>query len=118
MYIQQDGNGSLPFTLPQGYRGNAFTEEPREAPSTIPVEETPPPQATDSEAPSEEATPSTPAGAFGKLPFLSSLLPPPRRKKEGGCLPEWAVVALIFFVLNDSREGDLLPLLLLLLLWD
>ena len=127
MYIQENGGAALPFTVPKGYSGNAF-QEPPQAP---PVTEAPPPSqegaapppAEEAAAPvskaatTAEAPPDTPVSALGRLPFLSSLLPPPRKKREGG-LPEWALVALIFFVLNDSREGDLRPILLLLLLWD
>ena len=110
MYIQQDGGE---FSLPKGYGGNAFARA-EEAPVEPPCAEVAPPPAEE-EVPSE---PSTPAGVFGKLPFLAALQPPPRRKREGAGLPEWAVIALIVFVLSDSRENDLLPLLLLLLLWD
>ena len=122
MYIQENGGAALPFTVPKGYSGNAFQEPP----SPPVAEAPPPPEATKAVQAVEEATPAsadkappdTPVSALGRLPFLSSLLPPPRKKREGGGLPEWALVALIFFVLNDSREGDLLPILLLLLLWD
>lgn len=124
MYIQEDRSG-LPFTVPRGYSGSAFAEAVREtaAPTT---EEAPEPQAEatpTTPTPQEDSTPTaepikdTPVGLFGKFPFLSSLLPPPRKKGENG-LPEWALLAIIFFLLNDSREGDLLPILLLLLLWD
>ncbi len=124
MYIQENGGAALPFTVPKGYSGNAFQEPPPTPPVT---EASPPPEAERTAPPTVEeaapasageAPPDTPVSALGRLPFLSSLLPPPRKKREGGGLPEWALVALIFFVLNDSREGDLLPILLLLLLWD
>lgn len=58
-------------------------------------------------------------GLFSKIPFLSSLLPPPR-KKHGNkeTLPEWAILGIVLFLLLDTPENDLLPFLLLLLLWD
>ena len=123
MYIQENGGAALPFTVPRGYSGNAFQEPPptppvTEAPPPPPGAEVSPPPEAAAPASVGEAPPDTPVSALGRLPFLSSLLPPPRKKREGGGLPEWALVALIFFVLNDSREGDLLPILLLLLLWD
>lgn len=59
-------------------------------------------------------------GFFSRFPFLSSLLPPPRGKdKKDGILPEWALIAaviLLFF--SEEGENDILPFLLLLLLWD
>lgn len=57
---------------------------------------------------------------FTKLPFLSSLLPPARHKGTKGGLPEWAVVGLVLFLLlnNSENDNDLLPFVLLLLLWD
>lgn len=136
MYIQQ-GRGDLPFTLPSGYSGSAFSPPTPPIPPSPPIPPTPDeedsaeptaeaPTEGDGTAASEESAPtaeegaeSTPAGLFSKLPFLSSLLPPPRHRgehREG--LPEWALVALIFFLLGDSRENDLLPILLILLLWD
>ncbi len=124
MYIQQDQGVGIPFTVPKGYSGSAFQEphqETKDAEEASPPaprgEDTPPKTDEGTEVAAEEA-PSAPVGAFGKLPFLSALLPPPRKKKEGSGLPEWALVALIFFILNDTRDGDLLPILLLLLLWD
>ena len=123
MYIQENQGVGIPFTVPKGYSGNAFPETspavtPQEVIPQAPSPEDVPQEPEADAAPTVADAPSTLAGAFGKLPFLSSLLPPPRRKKEGGGLPEWALLALILFVLNDSREGDLLPILLLLLLWD
>lgn len=59
-------------------------------------------------------------GFFSRFPFLSSLMPPPRGKhKKDGILPEWVVIAaviLLFF--SEDGESDILPFLLLLLLWD
>ena len=59
-------------------------------------------------------------GFFSRFPFLSSLLPPPRGKhKKDSALPEWIVIAaviLLFF--SEDGDNDILPFLLLLLLWD
>ena len=59
-------------------------------------------------------------GILSRFPFLSSLLPPSRGKhKKDGTLPEWVVIAaviLLFF--SEDGENDILPFLLLLLLWD
>ena len=59
-------------------------------------------------------------GLLSRFPFLSSLLPPSRGKhKKDGILPEWVVIAaviLLFF--SEDGDNDILPFLLLLLLWD
>ena len=59
-------------------------------------------------------------GILSRFPFLSSLRPPSRGKhKKDGILPEWVVIAaviLLFF--SEDGENDILPFLLLLLLWD
>ncbi|MBR2311768.1 MAG: hypothetical protein IKA46_00560 [Clostridia bacterium] len=138
MYIQSNKPSDLPFTVPKGYSGNAFSSVPtpeplaRAAPSEPEPAPMPPPEVSEGEAvippPKEpEATPAfaplrearREGGIFSKLPFLSSLLPPPRKKhgdKEG--LPEWAVIGIVLLLLLDSPENDLLPFLLILLLWD
>jgi hypothetical protein len=65
-------------------------------------------------------------GFFGKLPFLGSLLPPPRHCKEENAqgllsgsgrdlLLLGAMAYLLFF---DQSDDSILPLLLLLLLWE
>ncbi len=124
MYIQQPST-ALPFSLPRGYRGSAFEAVP--TPPVAPVEEPseeptaqaalPDPEAAPAFAPSEP--PPREGGLLDKLPFLSQLLPPPRgRKGEKGGLPEWAILGIILLLLLDSPENDLLPFLLILLLWD
>jgi hypothetical protein len=124
MYIQQPST-ALPFSLPRGYRGSAFEAIP--TPPVAPVEEPseeptaqaalPDPEAAPAFAPSEP--PPREGGLLDKLPFLSQLLPPPRghKSKKGG-LPEWAILGIILLLLLDSPENDLLPFLLILLLWD
>ena len=133
MYIQQPSGNAVPFVPPRDYSGSAFLP-PKERTATP----TPPeaellsdePAAEPAEAPAEPQKEPLPdslegerptGGLFSGIPFLSSLLPPPRRgsdkdKKEG--LPDWAFLALIFFLFMDKGENDLLPLLLLLFLWD
>ena len=148
MYIQsptpeaQDG-----FTLPKGYSGSAFTAKGAQTVQETPTSAPPMPDASPTrserdspdtpEKKSEEEAPQgeqdTAAAAFApsrekrgegslltRLPFLSSLLPPARHKDGKSGLPEWAVIGLVLFLLlNDSeRDGDLLPFVLLLLLWD
>lgn len=131
MYIQSN-NGDLPFTVPRGYSGNAFA--PPQGPEPPPeVEEASPnaPQEMQNESETVQKNEEAAAPAFAshrdghksglleRLPFLSSLLPPPRKKhgeKEG--LPEWVVIGIVLLLLLDSPENDLLPFLLILLLWD
>ncbi len=135
MYIQSN-NRELPFTVPRGYSGSAFAppaptpppplqeESEHEGEAPTPKEEQP---ESDTVKDAEQA--AAPAfaphrekhrgGLFERLPFLSSLLPPPRKKhgeKEG--LPEWVVIGIVLLLLLDSPESDLLPFLLILLLWD
>ncbi len=59
---------------------------------------------------------------FSRVPFLSSLAPPPRRCGEGerkhGELWDWVLLAVVALALLGGRDDDVLPILLLLLLWD
>ncbi len=61
-------------------------------------------------------------GLFSRVPFLSSLAPPPRGCHEGerrhGELWDWVLLALVALSLLGGKDDDVLPLLLLLLLWD
>ncbi len=137
MYIQSNNQPELPFTLPKGYSGNAFappvpepvahtaSNEPEPDPMPPPVvmggEAVTPPPTDAKAAPAFAPCGDTQreGGIFSRLPFLSSLLPPPRKKhgeKQG--LPEWAVIGIVLLLLLDSPENDLLPFLLILLLWD
>ena len=145
MYIQsQEKDGGGGFTLPRDYRGNAFATGESvaacEAACAPPApEEEAPPQAA--QAPSASCDPpreakaeeAAAAGAFhtarpqprensifAKLPFLSPLLPPARGGSERSGLPEWAIIGLVLLLLLSDKEGsnDLLPFVLLLLLWD
>lgn len=138
MYIQSNKPPELPFTVPKGYSGNAFSSVPapeplaRAAPSEPEPAPMPPTEVSEGEAviPTPADAEAAPAfaqhhktrhegGIFSKLPFLSSLMPPPRKRrgdKEG--LPEWAVIGIVLVLLLDSPENDLLPFLLILLLWE
>ena len=59
-------------------------------------------------------------GLLSRFPFLSSLLPPSRGKhKKDGILPEWVLIAAVILLFySEDGESDILPFLLLLLLWD
>lgn len=63
-------------------------------------------------------------GLLGRFSFLSSLLPPSRGKggkeKRGGHsdLVEWVIIGLAVLLFLEDSTDDILPLLLLLLLWD
>jgi hypothetical protein len=59
---------------------------------------------------------------FSRVPFLSSLLPPPRgceaEKRRHSELWDWVLLAVVALSLLNGRDDDVLPILLLLLLWD
>ena len=62
-------------------------------------------------------------GLFSRVPFLSSLLPPSRERCEGkrehGDWWDLAILGLaVLFLLDGNQDNDVLPILLLLLLWD
>ena len=147
MYIQPTGRKApeMPFSVPRDYSGNAFRSPPEEEftpPPPAEIAVPPPPElafeeteATASspeegegaplseEVASEAAEPPaipTGGGFFSRIPFLSSLLPPPRKHgKEKGGLPDWVLIAaLIFLFGGEGDEDDILPFLLLLLLWN
>ena len=144
MYIQGNREG-VPFSLPKGYSGSAFAEEPTPPAPTEPTaapavpppaQEDAPPQndeacagelATDGAKAAAEETAAAPAfaegglggGLFGRLPFLSHLLPPAgRRGKKDKGISDLLMLGIVLLLLFESEENDLLPLLILLLLWD
>ncbi len=61
-------------------------------------------------------------GLFSRIPFLSSFAPPPRACGEGerkhSELWDWILLAVVALSLFNGKDDDVLPLLLLLLLWD
>ena len=127
MYIQPAGRS--PYTvseneavvLPEGYRGNAFDRTPpAEEPKSPPDAEAPAVEAVAEavrEAPAEDAEAAPVGGLLGRMPLLSSLLPPRRSgRKEGGS--DLLVLGVLFLLLREEGDGDLLPLLLLLLFWN
>ena len=141
MYIQPSPPADeAPLSLPKDYGGSVFAPPPTPPSTSPPTEEQapPPPTAESTQAPPvQNAPPLTqepPAAAafapakdkrsesslFARLPFLSSLLPPARSSHGKGGLPEWAVIGLVLLLLFSERENDndLLPFVLLLLLWD
>ena len=130
MYIQPKREENAPPPLPEGYSGSAFlpttapqaTEE-AEAPISEPITEKetaqPENEAVSVQAVAAEEQKQEAGGVFARIPLLSALLPPKRGKKEGGDLPEWVLIAAVFLLLfADGEENDILPFLLLLLLWD
>lgn len=135
MYIQPEREE--PLSIPRNYSGNAFrqpppmeqppTEPPPEPPAEVatepaapPIEESPPPAPTEESVSASARPVEKPQGLRGRFPFLASLLPPSRGEhKKGGILPEWALIgAVILLFLWEDEENDILPFLLLLLLWD
>ena len=133
MYIQPEREPREPLSIPSNYSGNAFRQAPREQalPKVPPVTENvsepmppppPPPLPPDEavEASAQVDCAEKPRGLRERFPLLSSLLPPARSEhKRGGVLPEWALIgAVILLFLWEDTENDILPFLLLLLLWD
>ena len=140
MYIQENPV-EKERTAPPDYRGHTYVAEPplseREAePTPSEMQEMHP-------AAENEGAPSTPVGAFAprehtpkeervgaaglgglfsRIPFLSSLAPPPRSCGEGarkhGELWDFVLLAVLALALLNGRDDDVMPLLLLLLLWD
>ena len=105
----------------------AFDDVGGEVPPDVPEMEGMPPDTAPPAAPAsatgEEEPPAVQAGGgglFSRIPFLSSLMPPARgRAREKGGLPDWVLIAaLIFLFGGESDEDDILPFLLLLLLWN
>lgn len=133
MYIQQEKEQEGVLQLPSDYSGNAFATDTREQERQSKAADVPP--VTEEEPPrEEEAVPVWGRGESKKdtsarkkgwgsllsdIPLFSSFLPPPRSKeREHDDLFGWLLVgAAVLLFLNDSID-DILPLLLLLLLWD
>jgi hypothetical protein len=71
-------------------------------------------------APAETGEKSRSVGGLAaRIPFLSSLLPPRRESHgKGSALPDWALLGAIALLFLTDTDSDILPFLLLLLLWD
>ena len=104
-------------------------QDPIHAPPEPPTDvlesskETPPNSPTDLPTDAgvvEEARPTLSGGLLSRVPFLSSLLPPSTGKRRGqGALPEWLLIgAVILLLFTEEGDNDILPFLLLLLLWE
>ena len=144
MYIQEN-TASEERTVPPDYSGHTYTAPP--APTLeAPVQEELPPTEGDGEQ-TQKSTPAGAfsgegradfsqkggkrgdffgnlglSGLFSRVPFLSSLVPPPRKCGEGerkhSELWDFVLLAVVALSLLNGRDDDILPLLLLLLLWD
>ena len=126
MYVQPPQRNPLSdeerFSIPTGYSGNTFREVMPQ-----PAESKAPPPEEEKEEAAIEATPvlatpqppreATPAGRF---PLLSALLPPARGDGKEGArgFSDLIIPALLLWMLWDSKENDVLPFLVALLLWD
>ena len=136
MYIQPNA-GESPVQLPKDYRGHAFDSAPEapmqeEMPQAAPTP--PPPPEAQEAAPvfgrqegdgrerEPHAMPPLLGGLLSRFPVLSTLVPPSRErgceKREGGEWLTWVLIGLAVLLFLDERSDDILPLLLLLLLWD
>ena len=135
MYMQADR--PIP---PKNYSGSVFAvhapEPPlpqEEPPAAAPPAAAPPTAAPHAEAEevretaaptNEESAPAACGGRVGilsKFPLLSSLLPPPRRGETEARrlpLPDWALLGAVVLLFLSDEGNDILPFLLLLLLWD
>ena len=135
MYMQTDR--PIP---PKNYSGSVFAA-PAEVP---PIQEEPPipepapvapPAAEEPHVETAEARetstmggaerPSAAGGGRGgilsRFPLLSTLLPPPRRGETEARrlpLPDWALLGAVVLLFLADEGNDVLPFLLLLLLWD
>ncbi|MBQ9097873.1 MAG: hypothetical protein IJY50_00390 [Clostridia bacterium] len=142
MYIQPPERerptpSSEGYAIPKNYSGNAFRSDgglsaPPPTPDPPPQEDAAPTSAATQEPLAEDVPAWKPqhreergreredrGGILSRIPLLSSLLPPSRGNKKGSLLPEWAVIAaVILLFLWEDDENDILPFLLLLLLWD
>ena len=130
--FSREGTPLFHTPAPEPTREQAPTPEASPTLPTVPqalpesVPETPlsiePTAASDPEH-TEEAVQvgSTPhSGLLSRLPFLSSFLPPPRGRdgKNGLSLPDWVLIGAMVLLFLSEGDNDILPFLLLLLLWD
>lgn len=124
--------------LPKNYSGNAFSPN-GERLFPAPAQQEPPddalqeatmPTAAQSgisdEAPEQTAeafaqksAETRPvSGLISRFPFLSSLLPPRRAGRNDALLPDWVLLGAVALLFLADGDNDILPLLLLLLLWE
>ena len=121
---------------PENYSGSAFSPngarrfptaeppaaEPTEAPKEPPVQDSPQEQQDlpTVAASAEKEEKSRPVGGLAtRIPFLSSLLPPRREGHSGkAAVPDWALLGAVALLFLTDSDSDILPFLLLLLLWD
>ncbi len=141
MYIQSPQENSL--QLPRDYSGSAFpppeAEQSEQAPPEVEraVPDPGEPSRGSEEPPDEQEQEAIPAGAMprkgerreyakergglfsGLSPLFSSLLPPARGgHAEKSTWRDLIVVGIALLLFLGEERDDLLPLLLLLLLWD
>ena len=137
MYIQENPV-EKERTAPPDYRGHTYVAEPpppeREAEPVKEVQDAPMSADEGGSAPAGAFAPRGCAtgawgaglgglgGLFSRIPFLSSLAPPPRSCGDGARkhseLWDFVLLAVIALSLLNGKDDDVLPLLLLLLLWD
>ena len=123
MYVQPPA-GEMPVQLPHEYHGTAFAPADEEAPVREAQKEEACAAPPEEEA-REEAAPASARvrqgwreGLLSRFPLLSSLLPPARGEREHGELLTLLLLGVAVWLLLDDKSDDILPLLLLLLLWD
>lgn len=137
MYIQPAPEDISPErSVPQGYSGTAFAAEPQvalasteelatvnsheeEREEEVKKEKSVPAFGKNTEKRGELFSKKWLGGLLSEFPLVSSLLPPPRsHTRDQSDLIQWILIgAAILLFLNDSAD-DILPLLLLLLLWE
>lgn len=126
MYIQQ-GTGEGAVQPPKEYHGTAFQAPQDEAlpPETEQAEmpEAPrgqeeEPQAAPTMGRGHQAPPRGKEGLLSRFPLLSSLLPPTRGEGAHSDLFTWVLLGAAVLLFLDDRTDDILPLLLILLLWE
>ena len=132
MYMQNDR--TIP---PKNYSGNAFLPngercfppnpprfDPSPDPTTEPLpkqEEAPMPSKAEAEKDlMPEPTEARPtSGPISRFPLLSSFLPPRREGQEKrASLPDWVLLGAVALLFLADGDNDILPFLLLLLLWE
>ena len=145
MYIQEN-TADKERTAPPDYRGHTYVSQEPPAPLTPSAQEGAPPPREGENAKTSDSVPAgafgggreVPSfekgskrgdffgnlglgGLFSRIPLLSSLAPPSRGSREErghGEIWDWVLLGVVVLCLLGGKEDDVLPLLLLLLLWD